>query len=205
MSFQTDLYDSLLADILSLTNRPDLEVETELALKTATRSAHHSDFYNRDLVTNLVQLPNGVYQVQLDAANLFPRLRGIDTIAPTDVNFAALTEESQQIEILEIGDIRDPDGVIRNNIAYLAGTSLNIRTAIKVYGFIVGWYRSPSALRTQYDSWIAQLYPDAIIYWAAAIVLNTNGNEEKANKYLKQVNEIYLPYLRNNYLLGKAR
>lgn len=205
MSFQTDLYDSLLADIFNLTNRPDLEVETELALKTATRSAHHSDFYNRDLVTNLVQLPNGTYQVQLDVANLFPRLRGIDTIVPTDVNFAAISDQNNQIEILEIGDIRDSDGVLRNNIAYLAGTSLNIRTAIQVYGFIVGWYRSPSALRTQYDSWIAQLFPDAIIYWAAAIVLNTNGNEDKANRYLKQVNEIYLPYLRNNYLLGKAR
>src|SRR4051812_3068676 len=107
MSFQTDLFDSLLASVIVLTNRPDLEAETELALRTATTSAHHSDFYARDLSTQLVQLPNASYSTQLDISNLFPRMRGVDSIRPVDVSYAVLMDEAYDIDIVEIGDVRD--------------------------------------------------------------------------------------------------
>lgn len=208
MSFQTDLYDAMLADIYVLTKRPDLEEETELALRTATRNAHHSDFYNRDHATQVVQLPNAAYQASLDIQNLLPRFRGVESIVPIDVNGNAITAtgDGNQIEVVEIGDIYDYNyKTLRNNIAYVAGTNLNIRTSWNSYGFIIGYYQSPLTRREQYNSWIAQLYDPVIVYWAASIVLNTNGNEEKANKYLKQVMEQYIPYLKANYLLGKAR
>lgn len=206
MSFNTDLYDGLLRDIIVLTNRPDLEEETELALRTATMNVHHSDFYNRDHVTQLVQLPNAAYQVALDIQNLFPRFRAVESIVPVDVNYNPLLDPSAQLEIVEIGDIRDPEyGTLKNNVAYVAGTTLNIRSAYNSYGFVVGFFQAPITRREQYNSWIAQLYDAPIIFWAAALILNTNGNEDKANKFLKMVMEVHLPYLRNNYLLGKAR
>lgn len=205
MSFQTDLYDDILTNIIVLTNRPDLEAETELALKTATLSVHHAEMFPRDMATQLVQLPNGSYQTQLSIPALFPRFRSIVAMQPTDVNFNVLTQKEYDIEVIEFEDIYDEDGVIRNNVAYVAGSSLNVRTRALAYGYNVSWMTSPSVNRNQYDSWIAQLYPAAVIYWGASIVLTTNGNEDKANKYMKMVEEVHLPHLRNNYLLGKAR
>lgn len=204
MSFQTDLYDRVLADIYTLTNRLDLEQETELALRTATINAHHCDFFNRDHVTQLVQIPNASYLTALDIQNLFPSFRGVESIQLVDVNYAPIF--TYEIDIVEIGDIYDPEyRTIKNNIAYVAGTTLNIKSEVSSYGYLVGWYKAPSTRRDDYNSWIAQLYDPVIVFWAASIVLNTNGNEEKANKYLKMVVEQFIPFLKSNYLLGKAR
>lgn len=204
MSFQTDLYDKLLADILTLTNRPDLEAETELALRTATINAHHSDFYNRDHRTQLVQLPNPSYNSALDIQNLFPRFRGLETVQLLDVNYIPINDP--EIEIIEIGDILDSEyRFVKNNVAYVAGTTLNIRSNINSYGYSVGWYSSPQTRREEYNSWIAQLYDPVIVFWGAAIVLGTNGNEEKANRYGKMVEQQMIPYMKANYLVGKAR
>lgn len=205
MSFQTDLYDDILESIYVLTARRDLDGETELALRTATISAHHSGHYVRDFNQQLVQIPNASYATALNINTLFPRFRGVNYVMPVDVNYNVLTADEYKIEVVEIGDDRNPDGTKKSNIAYVAGSSLNILTSANSYGYLVGWYSSPPVRREQYDSWIAQLYSPAIIYWAASIVLNTNGNEEKAAKYLKQVMDIHLPYLTNNYLLGAAR
>lgn len=205
MSVQSDLYDSLLADIYVLTNRPDLTDETELALRSATLNAHHSDFYIRDLNTQLVQIPNSSYNTQLDISNLFPRYRAVDTVRLVDINGAVLTDEAYDVDVLEFGDIRDPDGKLKTNVAYAAGSSLNILTNIAVYGYLVGWYGSPSTKRTFFNSWIAQLYSPVIVYWAAAILCGTNGNDDKAVRYMKQINEVCLPFMQRNYLLGKAR
>lgn len=207
MSFQTDLYDELVEDIYSLTARPDLVAETTIALKTATINAHHSELYNRDHVDQLVQIPNQANNIALDIANLFPRFRQVDSIQLLDVNYNIVaTNEGSQIEIVEIGDTLDPVyGTLKNNIAYVAGSTLNVRSIYGTYGYLVGWFQAPLVRREQYNSWIAQLYSPVILYWAASIVLGTNGNEEKSKNYMNQVEKVHLPQLKSNYLTGKAR
>lgn len=206
MSAQTDLYDQMLSDILTLTARPDLENESALALRTATLSIHGRQNFPRDEVTNLVKLPNAAYQASLDVQILFPRLRGLSSIRLVDVNYAPIDNENGSIEIVEMGDIYDPEyGTVKNNIGFLAGTSLNIRTAIEAYGYLVSYYQLPQVRREQYSSWIAQLAPDVIIYQAAAIVFSTNGNEEKARSYMNMVNDMLFPELVSNFLTSAQR
>ena len=204
MSAQTDLYDELFADIVSLTARPDLEAETQIALRSAVASIHGRFNFPRDLSTKLVKLPNSSYQTALDIQVSFPRMRGLSQIRLVDQTDNPMT--SPHIEVVEIGDIYDPEyGTLKNNIAYIGGSSINIRTNIPAYGYLVDYYLAPITRRDQFNSWIAQLDPAAILHLAASLVFQTNGNEEKAATYLRMVEQIYLPQLISNYGMSAIR
>lgn len=207
MTWQTELYDSMLADVISVTNRPDLEVENAIALRAATTNAHLTDIYFRDIAVTQVQLPNSSNQLGLDIPTLFGLVRGFMDVRPIDSNFQLISpSQSSKIEIVEAGDIYDPEyGNLRTNIAYASGSSLVVRSPIQCWGYAVQWAKSPQTRRDLYDSWIAQIAPSIIIYWAAALVLSTNGNEEKARSYLSQVEKLYIPQLKSNFLLSAMR
>lgn len=207
MTWQTDLYDSMLTDVISLTNRPDLEVENAIALRAATTNAHLTDIYFRDIAVTQVQLPNGSNQLGLDIPTLFGLVRGFMDIRPIDQNLNLMSpSQTSVIQIVEAGDIYDPEyGNLRTNIAYASGSSLVVRSPIQSWGYAVQWAKAPQIRRDLYDSWIAQLAPSIIIYWAAALVLDTNGNEAKAKSYLQQVEKLYIPQLKSNFLLSAMR
>lgn len=207
MTWQTDLYDAMLTDVVGVTNRPDLEVESAIALRAATTNAHLTDMYFRDIAVTQVQLPNSSNQLGLDIPTLFGLVRGFIDIRPIDQSFNLLApSQGSKIEIVEAGDIYDPEyGNLRTNIAYASGSSLVVRSPIQCWGYAVQWAKAPQVRRDLYDSWIAQISPSIIIYWAAAIVLNTNGNEEKARSYLTQVEKLYIPQLKSNFLLSAMR
>jgi hypothetical protein len=106
----------------------------------------------------------------------------------------------------ELGDVYDPEyGNLLSHVAYIAGTSLNIRCMSGAHGFVVEYFQMPDVKAAAYNSWIAQLAPDAIIYSAAATVFSTNGNQEKAAAYTKTVNEQLIPELIAQYGLAAGR
>lgn len=204
MTAATELYDDILADVLSLTNRADLESESELALRSATLSAHAIGAFPRDAVVASVPIPNGAYIASLDAQVLFPRLRGLSSVQIMDSSLNIL--QDPEIEIVELGDIRDPIyKTLRNNVAYLAGSSVSVRTAILSYGYLVEYLQMPQVRRDAYNSWIAMLCPDIIIYRAASIVLATNGNMDKSEKYGKMCDTTLKMDLVSNYLTAAIR
>lgn len=200
----TPLYQQIYDDVVILTGRPDLADETALAVRTATRSIHNRAHFPRDVVSSLVQLPNAVYQVALDTQVLFSRFRGASTLRALDVNSNPLSYP--EIEVVELGDIYDPVyGNLRNNIAYQAGTALNVRTSIAISGLIVEYFSSPDVSPSVYSSWIAQLAPDVITYQAASFVATATGNEEKSQKWQATVDKLLFPELISNYLTSAAR
>lgn len=206
MTVQTDLFDGMVADVISITNRPDLSDETALAVRTATVNCHLSDAYARDVQVSSIQLPAPVYATGLDISALFPKLRGLSLIQAMDVNYQPIevTPESR-MKVIELSDVYDSYGALRNNIAYIAGNQINIRSLVNSYGFFVTWFNLPEVKRDTYNSWIASIYPDAILYWAASIVLDTNGNEAKAAKLMRLTQEVNIPFLKANFLLGEQR
>jgi hypothetical protein len=204
MTTYTDLYDGMKADIITLTNRPDLDAETQVALRTATLSVHMFAAYPRDLCTMPVKLTNASYLTSVDAQVALPRIRGLSSVQGLDSSYAPL--EFPEIEIVEMNDIRDPEyHTLKNDIAYLAGTSVNIRTSQMVYGYLIEFFQLPQVRREQYNSWIAQLFPEPILYTAASIVLSTNGNEEKAKSYGTYVANTLRPQLDQNFLTSIIR
>ena len=204
MTTQSDLYDAMTADVITLTNRPDLVAETALAVRTATLSIHTRAAFPRDVQTELVKLTNSVYLVALDAQVLLPRLRGLSTVRACDVSYVPL--EQPRIEIVELGDIYDPEyHTLKNNIAYLAGTAVNIRCSVPSYGFLIEYLGLPLMRREQYNSWIAQLAPESIVYMAAATVLSTNGDLDKSKKFFDLVNMTLVPELVSSFLTSQQR
>jgi hypothetical protein len=204
VSAQTDLYDSIYNDVVELTKRPDLDSETVIAVRTATLSIHMRQSFPRDVSTQLAKLPNVVYSVALDVQVLFPRMRGISTCRVTDISFAPL--ETPRIDVVELGDIYDNEyGTLKDNIAYQAGSSLNVRCNNGFYGVLLEYFQLPLVRREQYNSWIAMLAPDVIVVQAAANVFRTNGNEEKAKGYEAQVNNVLFPELVSNFLTTAQR
>lgn len=204
MTVYTDLFDSITDDVLALTKRPDLADETAIAVRTATLNVHMAEAFPRDAVTQLVKIPNASYITQLDAQVLFPRIRGLSTVRITDTDYNPV--EFPEIDIVEMGDLRDPIyKELKNDIAYLAGTAVNIRTSVPTTGYLVEYFQLPLIRREQYNSWIAQLAPDAIVYLAASIVFYTNGNEEKARAFDSFYQKTLLPGLRANFLTTAQR
>lgn len=206
MSFSSDLFDSMIEDIYALTARPDLEGETMLALRAATNNSHFVDAFPRDMQTVEVLLPIPAYAAQLDIPTLFPRLRGLGEVRVLGTDLLPQSSMAgSRIEIIELGDVYDDYGSLKSNIAYVAGDKVNIRNSQLSYGYIVEAFLAPFVRRESYNSWIAQLYPDVILYWAASLVLSTNGNEEKAAKYMGMVEKQFVPFLKANFLLGATR
>ena len=204
MSAQSDLYDQMVEDVVVLTNRPDLAAEIAIAVRTATLSIHMRAAFPRDVAVQLVKLPNASYVTSLDVQVLLPRIRGVSSLRVCDVNYDPL--ETPIINIVEMGDIYDPEyKTLRNDVAYLAGTALNIRSSISTYGYLIEYFQVPLLRREQYNSWIAQLAPDAIMYTAAATVLATSGDEDKAAAYNKLVTTTLFPELIQNFLTSAMR
>lgn len=206
MSAQSDLYDSIVSDTTTLTARPDLADEIAVAVRTATLSIHNRYSWPRDLVTQLVRLPNASNITAVDAQVLLPRLKGLSSVRLVDAEGNPLNGEEAQIEVVEIDDTFDPIyRTLKNNIAYLAGTTVNIRSYIAAHGYLISYYQVRRVRRDEYDSWIAQLAPDVIVYQAASIVFSTNGNEEKARAYSNMVEKQFLPELVTNFLTSAQR
>lgn len=204
MTAQTELYDSIYQDILALTKRPALEAETHVALRTATRAAHFGGAYARDVVEQPVQIPNASYITSLDGQVLFPRIRGLSSVQLMDGTGAVMARP--EITTVEFGDIRDPVyHQLKNDIAYLAGTAVNVRSSVPASGYLVSYYQAPSVSRETYNSWIAQLAPDIIIYHAAAIVFGIVEDDKKAKAYMDLVERTLRPQLNQNFLTSEMR
>lgn len=167
---------SLVADVYSLTNRPDLESETLLAIRAATLKAHHSDFFYKDLLEEGIRFDFSLAQQSLDYKTLVPLWRALKYIRIYNQqdgypgNFLSILTPEQTL---------DSYGVMKENICYVAGMQINIRTCAAQQYFLLGCYVSPNVTVESYSSWIADEYPMAIIYEAAATVFKAIGFDEQ--------------------------
>jgi len=202
----TALYSAILADVIAITNRPELVTEHALAIRTATRAAHFGNTYFLDAVELDYTLPGGpAYTAQLNKTTIgAARLRALNMIQLIDATSVVVYKP--EIEVVELGDILDVEyRTIKNNIAYIAGGVINIRSSLAASGFRLTYFQSPNVTEATYDSWIANLAPDIIIYAAAANVSMMTGNAEKAKLLNKYAFEDLREQLDENFLTSKQR
>lgn len=200
----TSLYDQMLADVVELTKRPDLTGETAVALRTATLSVHSGAAFPRDLFTAVVKIPNPSYLLSVDVQSVTPRLRGLSTVRLLDSNYNPM--EQPEITVTELDDITDDYwNTPKQDVAYVAGTNINVRASIPAYGVLMTYFQLPKVRPEEYNSWIAQISPDAIVYFAASIVYGTTGNEEKSANYMRFYEKTLKPDLISNFLTSAMR
>lgn len=178
---------SLVNDVYTLTNRPDLVGETLLAVRNATLKAHNIDFYYKDLFETGVVFDASLTQQSLEYKVLIPRWRAFKYLRKCDSQNNPLG----MIELITPDSIFDSYQVTRENVCYVAGAELQIRSLDAFQYCILGCYLRPDVTTDNYTSWIADEQPSAIVYDAAATVFKTIGYDEQNAAYAKLVQDEY--------------
>jgi len=158
----TDIRDSVFA----YTNRTDLVAETDAAIRQAVRTAHKAGSFWRDLVSLDLTGQDTSEPLQIiDLATAAPDFKQLAHIGPTSgVGF---------YDPVDIKDLLEPGfNTYKTDVCYGIGTNLIIRPATAVENLTMVYWKFPVVSPiADLNSWIAVMFPDLIICWAAATVL----------------------------------
>ena len=192
-------FAELVADVKTITNRPDLDTEIKLAVKTATLKAHSSDFYPKDLYeTAIIWSPVDYFQ-SLDYRSLVPRWRAFKYLRKYDPTNVTNTS-GIFFELITPDDAVDDYRINKTTVCYLAGEQIEIKSSTQDTYMLLGCYLHPDITEATYTSWIAVEYPFAIEMEAASKIFKTTGFDEQAAQMQREVAEQFT-LLRNSNIL----
>lgn len=179
-------FASLVADVMTLTNRPDLVNETNLAVRAATIKAHQSDDYIKDFAEYSISFSAAGYYQSLDYKSVIPLWRKPRYIRKYD---AAGGSPGPFLKYIEPEKVTDQFGADRTDVFYVAGSNIQIRSSDSLQYILVGAYINPVVTVPGFNSWIADDHEFAIIYEAVAIIFKTIGYDEQVPIYRGMVAE----------------
>jgi hypothetical protein len=180
-------FASIVNDVYTLTNRPDLVNETALAVKAATLKAHQKDDWIKDFNESSIQFTTSDFYQSLDYKSIIPlwrKPRYIRNYDPSSTGGAG-----SFLKYIPPEQVTDGYGYNRTDVFYVAGSNIQIRTSQSAQYFLVGYYVNPDVSSTGYKSWIADDHPFAITYEAVAIILKSVGMDEQVVTYRSMVEE----------------
>lgn len=172
-------YQQIYNDVVGLTNRPGLATETAIAIKSATLSLHQRDYYHMDLTEVPIDFLQQAFFFQFDTSTYFPNFRKLNYLRkydPNGINNLTQLPTGQAGDFFDI--LSDPNFILdsykleKPDIAYVAGSTINIRSGTQIQHLLAGYYRNPILDPTVFDSWIAAQVPYAITMKAAAMLLS---------------------------------
>lgn len=160
-------FAELLTEIYSITGRSDLVDLTKTAIKAATLKAHNTDFYSKDLYETPVKFDTSAYTHSLDIISLIPNYRALKYIRKYET---ATSESGDFITVITPEEVLDKYNRELTDICYIAGRNIEIKSSTEFDTILLGAYVSPIVVEVNYSSWVADLYPYAIIHEAARFV-----------------------------------
>ena len=183
-------YSNLVADVIIITNRPDLVDLTKLAVRHATLKAHKLDFFPKDLYETGIEWQTPAYIQSLEYRNLIPRWRAFKYLRKYDFTTSPGTP-GDLFTMITPELILDSYEFQKDNVCYLAGESIEIRSNTLDAHMLLGCYRHPDTTETSYDSWVALDQPSAIVHEAARYVFKQIGYDEQATEQRNEVIDQY--------------
>lgn len=165
------LFDDILADVITLTNRPDLVNESKFGIRAATIKLHGLELWLEDKVEEIIDVvtENGIFAIPL--ADF--------TYTPRKIDFFKKVYSDDFFEETNPLAIKDRYGYRKTNIYYRAGSHFNFATDTNDTSIVASYYRSPVATETGYDSWIAEAYKELVALEAAIFVFSSIGDKEQ--------------------------
>lgn len=210
----------LISDVSIATARPDLVAtgDIQLAIRRATLKLHSMAFWPRDLAEGVVTFQDAsLVNQSINIANNLPRFRAIKYIREMYPNARATdrtVSRERFYEKLEPDFILDEYGINRDNVWYLGGSNINLRsrsisntggTLTSVPAVTVGWYQYPLvADALTFSSWIAEAYSFAIVDEAARMIFTNTGFMDVARTYEGIMAE-HRQYMLQNFIDGEGR
>lgn len=204
-------FSEMFDEIVTITNRPDLPTDIETAIRRATLKMHGLEFWKFDLQEKFVTLPSAAYTFQLSIADNFPNFRQWCYICGFDVTgYDALTNtytgsRTNKFSPVDANNLINAYGKQINDAYYTAGKNANFRSSVPSTVLLVGYYSRPVITpKIQYESWIAENYPYAIIDEACKGVFKAIGMDDKTKIFDQMVAE-HIQILKTNYLEDMSR
>ena len=180
------MFSDLCAEVYTLTGRSDRVAETESAVKSATLKAHQSDYFYKDLVEFGLDFGSADFTQSWGYKSNIPRYRSIKWLRKYD-NTSGVPGKLLDLVVPE--NVFDAYKIQKQDIYYVAGSFLQINSSTSEQYYLASCYINPDITSDNYDSWVADDHPYAIIYDAAATVFKTIGKDEEASAYRNLVAE----------------
>ena len=190
--------------VVGQTRRPEVPAVTQAAIRTATLRAHHTDFFNRDLVAgSLTYTPSSSASFYdfTDISSTLNRLRAFQVLECIDATTLVPTEA---LEYRELQDLYDSDNLRRTSIYTMIGDTLRVYPVAATGKLNAYYYKNPVTTEVGYSSWIADTYPDELAMWAAAIVFARTGFAEMAADFQRTHIAPFKEQLLASHLLGSV-
>lgn len=176
----------LIQEVYTITGRSDRAAETASAIKSATLKAHQCDFFYKDIFETGIAFSTSDYIQQLDYRILIPLWRANKYLRKYNNDTGV---PGSFLNLIQPELVLDRYTVEKENIYYLAGAYLNIKSGTAEQYYLMGCYLNPDVTTVGYNSWIAKDHPYAIIFDAAATVFKAIGKDEEAAAYRTMVPE----------------
>lgn len=189
-----------------LTKRPELVALTNLAIRMATTRAHQVDFFSRDqrniLLTYTPYVTNELYTDITTIYSTLPQLRTPDFIQILDATSLVPSEVLEYV--VDYKYFWDNEGMLKGSVFTMLGETLRFRSLSNTGKAQFYIYQNPVVDSTGYNSWIADMYPDEVAGWAAAIVWSRSGFQEIAKQWLDTVITPFREMLVESHLTSKV-
>lgn len=192
---------ALLTEVYSLTNRPDLVTQSTTAVKAATLKLHGMDYFYKDLVDTSILFAAAAKLQSFDYKLTFPLWRNIKYLRKYD---ATLNEGTDFLDIIPPDFVVDGYSINRENVCYMAGSLLNIRSSSDEIRYLIGYYRNPDITTDGWDSWIADELPYAIVFEAAKTVFKIIGKDDEEMRMRDMMDNPDYGYIKQVKVLGLA-
>jgi hypothetical protein len=176
----------LIAEVYTITGRPDRVAETLSAVKSATLKAHQSDYYYKDLFEAGLDLEFAKYIQNFDYRALFPRWRALKYLRKYDPVGDTM---GKILDIIVPENVLDDYKITRADVCYVAGSYIQIHSSTEQRYYVIGCYLNPNVTDAGFASWIAVDHPYAIIFDAAATVFKAIGKDDEATTFRNLVAE----------------
>jgi hypothetical protein len=167
-------------EVYNITNRPALVAQTLTAIRSATLKLHQLDYFYKDIVEQGVSFLIPAYLQSLEYRTLFPRWRALKYLRKTD---STGKELGQIYTVISPESVLDQYHADRENVCYVAGAVVQIRSSAQLQYCIVGRYDNPDITEGGYNSWIALNHPYAIVFEAASLVFKMIGDTDQFAAY----------------------
>lgn len=181
-------FAELLTEVYSITGRPDLVDLSKSSVKAATLKAHQTDFYSKDIYEQAYIFGAADYTQAFDVINEIPNYRALKYMRLVD---ESTDEAAQFITVITPEEVLDEWNRERTNVAYVAGRVIQIKASVEFSKILLGCYVLPVVVEASYSSWVADIYPYAIIHEAARLVFATIAMDAEKNSQRELVAEQY--------------
>ena len=173
----------LISEVAIATNRPDLTNDITQAIRKATMKCHLADEFKFDLSEVVITVPTQTdfhYQLDLSNTTNYPLFRKVSHIQEYNLPLAG---NEIVFEPKDAAGLMDDYMLESNDYYYQAGYAINIGSHKQLTQLRVGYWKLPDIGVSTYSSWIANMYPDAIIDEAASTVFKAIGKDAEFDRF----------------------